>query len=188
MIMTWTKWMEKRISSSNFLIRLYEKYYKKIVRNEIKLAEVKSSDKILCIGGGSIPCTALQMVNLTGAKVDVIDVDNRAVYNARNVVDKMGLNNKIYIINARGEETDISSYDVIHVALQVTPKEEVVEHIWSKARKGTRILVRMPKKNLRCFYSNISDKYLNEKENCSSNCCLNNGLNTMKEVLLMIKK
>lgn len=187
MIVTWTKWMEKRISCSNFLIRLYEKYYKKIVRDEIKLADVKINDRILCIGGGSIPCTALQIANLTGAKVDVIDIDSRAVYNARNVVEKMGLNNKIYITNIRGEEVDISSYDVIHVALQVTPKEEVVEHIWSKARKGTRILVRIPKKNLRYFYSNISNEYLNEKESCTRNCCLDNELNTMKEVLLMVK-
>ncbi|MBU5438981.1 hypothetical protein KQI42_13215 [Tissierella sp. MSJ-40] len=187
MITSWTKWMEKKISNSNFLIGLYENYYRKIVKDEVKLAEMTNKDKVLCIGGGSIPCTALQIANLTGAEVHVIDIDRKAVNNAKNIIRKMGLGNKIYVTEAKGEDIDVGSYNVIHIALQVTPKERVVEHIWSKSTEGTRIVVRLPKKSLKCFYSNLSDEFLSQRKPSIEGCCLQNRCNTMKEILLMVK-
>lgn len=187
MIRTWTQWMEKRISNSNFFINMYGLYYKNVVKNEIKLAEVKDRDNILCIGGGAVPCTALQMATETGARVHVIDIDSRAVDNAESVINKRGLSNKIRVSKENGEEIDIEDYDIIHIALQVSPKEKVLENLWGKARKGTKIVVRMPKKNLNCFYSNISCNFL---EKCNINCrrtCIKKGLNTMDQALLMIK-
>ncbi len=187
MIISWTKWMEKKISNLNFLIGLYENYYRKIVKDEVKLAKMTNKDKVLCIGGGSIPCTALQIANLTGAEVHVIDIDSKAVNNAKNIIRKMGLGNKIYVTEAKGEDIDVTSYNVIHIALQVTPKEKVIEHIWSKSTEGTRIVVRLPKKSLKCFYSNLSDEFLNQRKLSIEDYCLQNRCNTMKEILLMVK-
>lgn len=187
MIKTWTKWMEKRIVASDFLIEFYEKYYDQIVKDELELAEVKDGDKILVIGGGSIPCTALKIAKNTRASVHVIDIDEVAVSSAREIVNRMGLEDQILVTRANGQDVDVTKYDLIHVALQVSPKEEVVENIWNQSLKGTKILVRLPKKALKVFYSNISDGFLERKKDCIKNCSLNNKLNTMDDVLLLVK-
>lgn len=187
MIATCTKWIEKRFSGFSFLIGLYELYYKKIVRKEIELANITSKDNILCIGGGAIPSTAVELANQTNANVHVIDVDNNAVECAQNVVKKLGLRNKISIAREKGEDIDISSYDVIHIALQVSPKEKVLKHIWNNAKEGNRIIVRIPKKILKPFYSNVSEEFVYKNANCIKNYSLNYRLNTMDKILLMVK-
>ncbi|WP_026895271.1 nicotianamine synthase family protein [Clostridiisalibacter paucivorans] len=187
MIRAWTKWMEKRISNSNFFIDMYELYYKNVVKNEIRLARVEDKDNILCIGGGAVPCTALQMAMETGAKVHVIDIDPIAVYNAKNLINKKGLSHRIQVSNKNGQEIDIRDYDVIHVALQVSPKEKVLENLWKKARKGTKIVVRMPKKGLNYFYSSLSCGFLETNDINCERCSAKKGINTMDRTLLMVK-
>ncbi|NMA84810.1 MAG: hypothetical protein GX962_13220 [Epulopiscium sp.] len=188
MIIRWTKWFEKKISNSRVLIYIYEKYYKNIVKREIELAAVTNQDRILCIGGGSIPCTALQMASQTGAKVHVIDVDHKAVDNAIKVIRKRGCHDNIYVTKANGEEVNVDFYDVVHVALQVTPKEDVIEHLIQGCKQGTRILIRLPKNHMKYFYSNISQKFLYRKNVYVQNCYVEKGFHTMKEVLLMTKR
>ncbi|MEW8974373.1 MAG: nicotianamine synthase family protein [Tissierellaceae bacterium] len=187
MIANCTKWIERKFSGFNFLIGIYEIYYRGIVKKEVGLANIRSRDRVLCIGGGSIPCTALELANQTDAKIDVIDVDSMAVKSARDIVTRLGLSNRISIKEERGEDIDISSYDVIHVALQVTPKEKVIEHIWNNSKKGNRIIVRLPKRILSSFYSNISEEFISKNMDYIESCSLKNMVNTMDKVLLMVK-
>ena len=187
MIATYTKWIESKFSHFNIFISLYEVYYKRIVVKELKLADIKNSDRILCIGGGSIPCTALALASQTNAKIHVIDMDNDAVKSARHLVKKLGLSNQISITKDKGEEIDISSYNVIHIALQVTPKEEVLKHIWNQSKKGNKILVRLPKKILKPFYSNISKDFTNRYASYIKSCSLRYRINTIDKILLMVK-
>lgn len=187
MIAVCTECIERNFSKSNFLIKLYGLYYRNIVKNEVKLAGIRSCDRILCIGGGPIPSTAIEMARQTDACVHVIDMDGTAVVCARDVIKKLGLAHKITVEQARGEEVDISPYNVIHVALQVRPKEAVLRHIWNNCKLGARIIVRMPKKGLRSFYSNVTDAFIERNSDYvsfdSSGLCAN----TMDKTLLMVK-
>lgn len=187
MIRTCTKWIEKNFSKNNALIKLYRLYYKNIVKREVKLADVKSCDKILCIGGGSIPCTAIELAKQTKAKVHVIDIDNQAVECARDVVVKLGLHKKITITSGKGQEIDIEPYDVVHVALQVSPKDEVLEHLWDRSKEGDRIIVRLPKKGLKVFYSNITEAFIEKNAKYIRSFPVSYKAKTMDEILLMVK-
>lgn len=187
MIGACTKWVEKNLSKYHCFIKFYSLYYRDIVKKEIKLANVRSCDKILCIGGGSIPCTAIELANQTNACIHVIDMDNHAVECARCVVKKLGLDEKITVINGKGEEIDIEPYDVVHVALQVTPKEEVLKHIWEKAKEGKRIIVRMPRKSLKRFYSNITDDFIKKYAKNIRSFPIGSKVKTMDKILLMEK-
>ena len=46
-------------------------------------------------------CTAIEIVRQTNAQVHVVDIDNNAVKCARNVVAKLGLHEKITVINEK---------------------------------------------------------------------------------------
>jgi len=187
MISTCTKWVENKFSGFNFLINLYSIYYKNIVKQEVQLADIQEKDRVLCIGGGSIPSTAIEIVNQTNAFVDVIDTDNKAVHQARSVIHRLGLDNKIKVIRKDGQNVDLNPYDVVHIALQVSPKEKVAKHIWNNLIYGNRVVIRMPKKFLRFFYSNISDEFTINNSKYISNCYLSNRANTMEKVLIMVK-
>ena len=187
MIGTCTKWIEKKFSKYDSLIKLYSLYYRNIVEKEIQLANVKSCDKVLCIGGGSIPCTAIEIANQTNAHIHVLDIDESAVECARHVIEKLGLHEKITVINGKGQDIDIGPYDVVHLALQVSPKEEVLKNVWEKSKEGNRIIVRMPRKTLNPFYSNITDDFIKKNLKAISSVAIGYKAKTMNEVLLMEK-
>lgn len=186
-IATYTKSLEKNFSKSDLLIKLYRLYYKNIVKKEVKLAEIKACDKILCIGGGPIPCTAIEMANQTQAQVHVIDVDCNAVECARKLVQRLGLEDKIVVNLGKGEEVDLEPYNVFHVALQVFPKDKVLKHLWNNSKAGDRILVRMPKKELGSFYSHVSEGFLKRKTDYIKSYSMRFRANTLDKILLLVK-
>lgn len=187
MIAIWTKWVENKFSTFNLLINFYGKYYKNIVKEEVKLASINENDRVLCIGGGYIPSTAIEIVNQTNASVDVIDIDKKAVEQAKNVVHKLGLSDKINIYLKDGNYVDIEPYDVVHIALQVTPKEKIAQYIWDNLRDGSRVVIRMPKRMLKFFYSNISNRFTVKNSRYIESFSLKNKPNTIDNILVMAK-
>ena len=187
MIKTWTKWFEKLLFNSDKLVNLYDKYYKDIVKKEIRLAKIKSIDKVLIIGGGAVPCTAINIASTTDARVDVIDIDEEAVKSSKELIQRLGLEDRIKIYLKDAKNIDVKNYDVIHIALLVTPKEEIVNNIWNRCSKGTRMLIRQPKKFLKIFYSNLSEVFIMGKKDKMKKICENNGFNTIDDLLLLVK-
>lgn len=177
-----TKEVEKISSFFPQLIHLYRIYYKDVIEKEIALGEVSREDNILCIGGGPFPSTAIEIAYKTGANVSVVDCDPSAVKCAKRVIKMLKLNNKIKIIEAKGQEIDPSSFSVIHMALQVFPKDEILVNILSKASQGCRILVRSPQEKLKSCYSDLCEEY--QCKACKSIC---QSKTTMKNTLLYTK-
>lgn len=188
MIKRFTKSFEKILFSSDRLVCIYDLYYKNIVKREIDIARIKNSDRVLIIGGGAIPSTAINIARNTKAMVDVIDIDMEAVEKSRKLIKRLNLEDKINIDLKDALKVDSKNYDVIHVALQVTPKEEVINNVWDKSKKGSRMLIRQPKKLLKRFYSNISEEFLNRERINYEISLENKGLNTMDNLLLIIKE
>ncbi|QGG46628.1 class I SAM-dependent methyltransferase, putative [Heliorestis convoluta] len=139
-----TPLLEKIALYSPGLFRLQKRYYEEIVGREIVLGSITEKDTVLCIGGGPLPCTALEIAKRTGAIVHVIDSDLGAVYSARKFVHKLNLSNQVKIFCAQGQTIDTSSYSVVHVALQAKPHDLILKNIWRKAKEGTRVLLRCP--------------------------------------------
>lgn len=173
-----TKSTEKYLASFPCLIKLYGLYYKKIVQREIALGKICSKDKVLFIGGGPLPCTALEIAQNTGAHVLVVDNDPEAVITAREVVAKFNLSEKIHVKVADGLRIDVAGFSVVHVALQVNNREEVLKNVWQKASQGARIIVRSHRDSLKGFYSKLPDwcrhkncRYI-EQKNCTMNVTL----------------
>lgn len=180
-----TRLLEKIICSSKRLVSLYGKYYDNIVEKEAKLAKLDKNDRLLCIGGGSVPWTAMLFARLTGARVDVVDTDHGAIYNGQKVVKMFGLADRVRVMRCNGLWMDPSIYDAVHIALQVTPKGQVLDHLNDCCRPGTKIIMRMPKETLAYDYSNISHVQIKEYNWIRAE--VGTGFNTMDDTLLMVK-
>ncbi len=160
-----TKNLERIAAKSSSLYRTILPYYKNLVKNEIALANIKSADKVLCIGGGPCPISGILLHEYTGASVTIIDNDNCCVRISRELVKTLGYENSIKILLSNGSDISPEDYSVIHLAVQVSPMDQVFGHLMRKCSIGAKILVRLPKKRLNNLYS-IKDSAV--FDNCSA--------------------
>ncbi len=178
-ILELTKRIEKILALFPWLFNLYRLYYRRTVEQEIILGCISCRDRVLCIGGGPFPCTALEIAGRTGARVQVVDNDPEAVEKARQVVETLNMDSIVRVEHAEGQHLELKDFSVIHVALQVHPREEVLKHILQKASKGVRVLLRTPENGLKSYYSPLSQEYY------SRSCgYIKQGNGTLKATLL----
>ncbi len=125
---------------SAFYLRLYDE----ITNNEIKLAKITSSDKVLVIGSGSIPATAELIVKKTGAEVYGIDRDLTAASKGKQYATIHGLTSKLHIHYSEGSMFDLSTYDVIFVLYGIKGEKNIFESIADTVNPSARIIFRQP--------------------------------------------
>lgn len=141
MLNTLTQYSEKILIKIPFTRFFTGVYYNRIIRKECALANITQSDKVLFIGGGAYPYSALYIHQLSKAYIDVIDYDKNKVRDARRCITP---HEKPYIslIHADGLTVDVRQYDVIIVAKQITSKPEVIAHLLNTMTDKTRLVVR----------------------------------------------
>lgn len=136
----WTQSLEDNAWRKPWLRFLMRMYYRSIVKNEIKLAEINANDKVLCIGGGAFPITAMLIQEMTGAQVTVAERDPTCFYCAQKMLQDSPYN--ISLVLADGKKICPKAFSVILLASQVAPIEKVIRHIVDQSSVQSRILVR----------------------------------------------
>ncbi|WP_347568872.1 hypothetical protein [Evansella sp. AB-P1] len=176
-----TTFFEKNLCHLFPLSLLLKKYYAPIVKREVLLGKINEEDQVLCIGGGALPWTAVEIATQTGATVHVIDSDPYAVKLASKFIRLLKLEGKVNVRFGDGQYVDASGFTVAHIALQAYPQEKILCHLLQSISRNGRVLVRCPKKRMACLYGDcIAPSCLNgksTKQSCS----------TMKETLLFTK-
>lgn len=132
----------------------YYLFYKKMIAREAQLVDLKPGERVLHIGGGSFPFTAIHLA-LQGFKVQVVDMDRGAVKRARKVVEKWGLEDFIEIVAANGLEVSGAGFDAVWISLHVDPKEEIIKKLLSTLPASGRIIYRNPRGILRHYYPTV---------------------------------
>jgi trans-aconitate methyltransferase len=151
-IVSLTQKIEYWAAANPLVFRLAALYYQDIIRKEAELARITRDDHVLCIGGGPCPFSAILLHQLTGARITVIDNDQRCIEPARQVLSRMGLDSKVEILCQDGCAIDIHGYTVIHLAAQLSPMDQILSKIKEQAQPGTRLLIRTPKCRLASLY------------------------------------
>ena len=158
-IQTVTSYCEKKFIKYPLLFKIYSYPYKYILKREIKLGQITENDRVLNIGCGAIPYSAVYISRMTGARVEAIDYDAHACIKARKYIKRLNLKSKITIKRGNGIEYDIDSFDVILVALQAEPKKEILDNLFEKAETGTRFIFRKPRKIVENQYDKLPADY-----------------------------
>jgi precorrin-6B methylase 2 len=138
------------------LASLYSRPYREIVKREIRLAAIRDSDIIVNIGCGAIPFTSIYLAQLTGARVIALDRDRKAVDCARRYVKARGLAQIVRVMWGDGAQaSECESAAVWIVALQAAPKQAILEHFFSSAPRGARIIFREPRPSFNGQYDQL---------------------------------
>ena len=135
--------LEYLISKSKFLSSIYIKLYKYQTKNEIILGDIHQTDKVLLIGCGSIPASAILLLNFSNCKITAIDNDKIAIENAVKLLIKYGMYKSINVIFEKGEDIDINNFDVIIISKGISDKEEILNNMACSINYNTKIIVRV---------------------------------------------
>ena len=161
-ITKFTYLIENKAVKAGFIYRMASKYYEQAIESEVTLADIDEKDHVLCIGGGICPFSAILIHQMTGAFVTVIDNNIKCLPKAKKLVKRLGLAEKIRVLYQEGDSStiDFSQYTVVHLALQVSPMEQVMLAVEKNMQPGTKLLIRRPKKQLSSIYSSLTEKLL----------------------------
>ena len=161
-ITDFTHKIENQAAEMGLVYKIASGYYRDVIQKEAVLANITRQDHILCIGGGLCPFSAILFHQFTGAKVTVIDNNKICIPKAAQIVERLGIGEDVRVFHKDGASEDISfgDYSVVHLALQVSPIEQVFSAVKGRVAPGTRVLVRRPKKQLDGIYSQLADSAL----------------------------
>jgi len=124
------------------LAGLYEISIGKEYKKEKKLFNISKDDNILHIGCGTYPITAITLAKNNGAKITGIDSDPKTVKLASDLINKKELQDKIKIEQGNGMDYPVENFDTIIVSGCASPKIEILEHVFGRAKPHTKIIVR----------------------------------------------
>ncbi len=140
--------------------RLYHRvFYQKLVEKEMKIAGVKPGMRVLQVGCGPYPFSAIMLAE-KGCIVEAIDNNPEAIKKAEIVIKRLGLEKKVSLKLKEGETLGFSEFDRTFLALHVEPKDRVLCKAINEMKPECKIVFRNPRGFLKLFYSGIKQKEL----------------------------
>lgn len=155
MLLFFVKGIEHLASRSAFLGRVYGGlFYRKMVTREAEMARLGPGMKVLHIGSGPLPLTALYLAR-GGCSVEAIDNDRAAVRAGARLVEKAGLAGKVRVQEVDGMQVGCGSYDAVWVSLHVFPRQRVIDNVLATLPVGGRLIYRNPRGWLARLYPRL---------------------------------
>ena len=133
---------EKIAINFDVLSSVYLSIYEEIVRNEIDIAKITCKDRILVIGGGTLPITPVLYAKHTMAYIVSIDKDPRAVKYSKRFIKNNDMQSNISIELAEGEEYPINDFTLIVVVYGIRNAKNVLTYLSKKLDESIRLLFR----------------------------------------------
>jgi 16S rRNA G527 N7-methylase RsmG len=129
--------------------------YDILTDRELQLIDSKNIKNICMIGGGQLPISAIMYAQKTTAYITIIEKSGRRVNLSRKVVEALGLQDRIIIINKKAQEVDYSQMDAVIFAAMADPKHEVLLKV-SETNFPKTILLRTPLNDARVLYKGFT--------------------------------
>ena len=129
------------------MLPFYLDFYKTIINNEIKLADISKKDKILHIGCGPIPATLILIVKKIGAQVTGIDKNVDFIKQANGLISNLKLASKMNIEHLEASRCSLDDFDLIIIAHGIQPYNETLRYIAKTMNIGTRVILRTNSSN-----------------------------------------
>lgn len=121
----------------NYLAR-----YHTLAANEAELAEMTAADRVLFIGSGPFPISAIEYARQTRARVDCVEMLTDKANTSQYVIDRLGFSHLVKVHNADGQSFPAADYSVIVVGVMAQPKQAIIDNIERNGRSNVRLLSR----------------------------------------------
>jgi SAM-dependent methyltransferase len=126
--------------------RIADKYYKNSIgseyEEEYRLLNISDGNKVIHIGCGAFPLSAIILVETTGATVLGIDKNRKKVEAANKLVRSKNLHHRIKIDHGDGVDYPVENFDTIIISGCVFPMLTTVDHVLEEAKHHCKIIIR----------------------------------------------
>jgi tRNA A58 N-methylase Trm61 len=148
---------------------LYDRFLG-LVTSEITLANIKSSDRVLFIGSGPFPITAILLTQFSGCRVICCERDKQHFAISNQLMSTIGLDKRIEIIHADDQRVAYLNCSVVLVAILARPKKRILAQILDRAALDTRIIWRTTHGLRQLFYEPTGLSFLRPCSRLSVYC------------------
>ena len=124
------------------IAKTYEDTVGREYKKEIENFDLKNDKKILHIGCGAYPITAMILASLENVKIVTIDSSRRSIKCANKVIKKNKLDNKIKAEYGDAIKYPLNGFDTIIISGCSVPKIQVFSHIIKNAKPNSKIIIR----------------------------------------------
>ena len=138
------------------IAKTYENTVGREYKKEIENFDLKNDKKILHIGSGAYPITALALASLDNVKIVTIDSDHRLIKCANKIIQKKNLQNKIKAEYADATKYPLDGFDAIIISGCSVPKIQVFDYIIKNAKSNSKIIIRDTYLDIESILSNIA--------------------------------
>lgn len=121
---------------------LYNRFIGKEYEKEYENCTIASNVDILHIGCGAYPLTEIVLASCSTGHIVGIDKNLQTVTQARQVIKKNKLEDRITITHGDGLDFSVENFDVIIVSSCSLPKVQILKHLFQKAKSQSTIVVR----------------------------------------------
>ena len=140
----------------------YLQNYQKFIKKEGLMAGLKINSKIIVLGSGYLPGTAILLNKIFGIRCHCIDNDVNAVTKSRKLIKKMKLEDSISIKFGDATKYPLEDYNAIFVTGSSFPKKDIFAHIHNKKTNNTKIIYRRPLGLYKMWYTPSSLEDINK--------------------------
>lgn len=137
-------WFESLAARSSLLSKAYEEYHLSRMSSPIDRVAFRQDARVLFVGGGYIPYSAIYIALEKGLVVDVIDNRVEVIDSASKMIERRGVQDRVKVFLGDGMTFPITLYDAIFIAMHVLPKKSTVERLIRDAKEGAKIVFRNP--------------------------------------------
>jgi histidine 2-aminobutanoyltransferase len=107
---------------------------------EAQQVQLNSASRVLFVGAGAVPVSAIALKRTFGCQVTCLDCDLEASTLARQVTDVLDLD--LEVVWGRAERTPVGPYTHVWLASLVAGKEALLQRMATRMSRSARVLVR----------------------------------------------
>lgn len=131
--------------------------FERLIEREVSLLQGLKPKRLLFIGSGPMPITALCLQHRLGIPIDCLERHQDAVDESKSVMKLLGCEDDINVSLGYGEEVDASKYDVVLIALLAKPKYDILSNIRNTSKDNINIICRTSEGSRKVFYEPTED-------------------------------
>jgi len=136
---------------------LYERFAA-LVKRELALTSRTAFQRILFLGSGAFPISALLLHAETGVPVDCVARDSSAIELSRKVVESYGVGSAVTVLGDENSDYDTHNYDLIVIGILFRNKKSVLKTARKRSQPGCQVLCRTSCGIGQLIYESISDR------------------------------
>jgi hypothetical protein len=159
--------------------------FRRLLTREVDLLGGRP-ERLLFIGSGPLPISAILAHEYLRVPVDCVDVDTVAVTESRRLLASLHLSDAVHVMQADGAGIDADRYDAILIALLAKPKNQILASLAGSARPDCKVVCRTSEGLREIVYEPMrQDRDLGLHVVCDKRSALDRG-DTISSLLLAL--